>query len=544
MLISSTGFVRTGCFHRLGSVVSALALVVSVIPADAAVRGRQSRPSPVPAAAKSDPVPQGPLTIVVSVRDQRLSVFAGTDQIARVPISSGTRGHETPMGIFSVIQKNRMHYSNLYNNAPMPFMQRLTWSGIALHAGYLPGYPASHGCVRMPADFARKLFGMTKMGARVVVAQSDTAPQTMAHARLAELNSGTKLAGLSPPMHLGAGEGAPEAGASPVGAEAAGAAAPASLLRKAQEQVKERAAAVEIARTARSETATRHEEALALMATGREAVAAGRAEVAKAIAKVRRLESETQVQEARLRDLGRKPDADSAAAASVEDKIDDTLQALTADLEGARKDAADKEETLREIMEEASDLDRNRARASLDNEDTALRLKIADERLKEARRELSRRQQPISMLVSRKAGKLYVRQGFEPLLEVALSLDNPEMPVGTHVFTAHAASGGNGLQWTGMTLPTNANGNVGSKGGSGRSATIAGARRGGNVHTVEDGRTTGPLTAAAALERFQMPAEVRDQLSELMYPGSSLIISDQPLSQETGKYTDLIVLTR
>jgi len=93
-----------------------------------------------------------PIIAVVSLRSQRMTVYDADGWIARAPVSSGQKGRETPAGIFSVIQKNAEHYSNLYDDAYMPHMQRLTWSGIALHGGALPGYPASHGCVRMPFD--------------------------------------------------------------------------------------------------------------------------------------------------------------------------------------------------------------------------------------------------------------------------------------------------------------------------------------------------------------------------------------------------------
>jgi hypothetical protein len=99
-------------------------------------------------------------------------------------VSSGQTGRETPAGIFSIIQKEADHYSNLYDDAYMPHMQRITWSGIALHGGALPGYPASHGCVRMPFDFAERLFDATRLGVRVIVAPTDVAPSEIAHPAL------------------------------------------------------------------------------------------------------------------------------------------------------------------------------------------------------------------------------------------------------------------------------------------------------------------------------------------------------------------------
>src|SRR5438477_9130584 len=131
-----------------------------------------------------------PILAIVSLQSQRITVYDANGWILRAPVSSGQRGRETPAGIFSVIQKEAEHYSNLYDDAFMPHMQRITWSGIALHGGPLPGYPASHGCVRMPFDFAARLFGATQMGMRVIVAPGDAAPSEIAHPALFRSQSG------------------------------------------------------------------------------------------------------------------------------------------------------------------------------------------------------------------------------------------------------------------------------------------------------------------------------------------------------------------
>ena len=112
----------------------------------------------------------GQLVIVVSLPEQRAHVYRNGVRIGVSTVSTGTASHPTPTGTFEILQKKRMNYSNLYNNAPMPFMQRLTWDGIALHAGAIPGYPASHGCVRLPLAFAEKLYGETERGIWVVIA--------------------------------------------------------------------------------------------------------------------------------------------------------------------------------------------------------------------------------------------------------------------------------------------------------------------------------------------------------------------------------------
>jgi hypothetical protein len=118
--------------------------------------------------------PQGPMVMVVSLRRQQAYVYRNGVRIGVSTVSTGKKGNETPTGVFTILQKRKDHRSNLYNNAPMPFMQRLTWDGIALHAGHLPGKPASHGCVRLPMAFAKALFGETDMGMTVVI--TDEAP--------------------------------------------------------------------------------------------------------------------------------------------------------------------------------------------------------------------------------------------------------------------------------------------------------------------------------------------------------------------------------
>lgn len=112
---------------------------------------------------------QEPLLVVVDLASQRLVAYRGGEPVATSPVSTGKPGYGTPAGVFTILQKKSFHRSNQYSNAPMPFMQRLTWQGVALHAGALPGYPASHGCIRLPHDFARSLFAETRTGMTVMV---------------------------------------------------------------------------------------------------------------------------------------------------------------------------------------------------------------------------------------------------------------------------------------------------------------------------------------------------------------------------------------
>lgn len=125
--------------------------------------------------------PFGPVAVVVSIEEQRVHVYRNGVRIAVSTCSTGKPGHATPTGVFVVLQKDRDHRSSTYNNAPMPNMNRLTWDGIALHAGNLPGYPASHGCVRLPLEFSARLFDVTHLGTPVIIADSHSAPDSVVH---------------------------------------------------------------------------------------------------------------------------------------------------------------------------------------------------------------------------------------------------------------------------------------------------------------------------------------------------------------------------
>ena len=137
-------------------------------------------------AKKAEPQgpPKGPFQIIISIADQRISLYDNGALIARSSVSTGVEGYPTPLGIFTVISKERWHRSNIYSGAPMPYMQRITWSGIALHAGVLPGYPASHGCIRLSNDFAIRLWHLTERGTRVIIAPEDVQPVEIANRHL------------------------------------------------------------------------------------------------------------------------------------------------------------------------------------------------------------------------------------------------------------------------------------------------------------------------------------------------------------------------
>lgn len=125
--------------------------------------------------------PDGPVLIVVSVPDQVAYVYRNGVRIARTSVSTGRPGHPTPVGVFNILEKETKHVSTIYKGAEMPFMERLTWTGIALHAGQLPGYPDSHGCVRLPLEFSKLLYGVTQKGITVIIANEHSAPRETVH---------------------------------------------------------------------------------------------------------------------------------------------------------------------------------------------------------------------------------------------------------------------------------------------------------------------------------------------------------------------------
>src|SRR6202165_3700509 len=325
-----------------------------------------------------------PLMAIVSLRDQRITVYDAKGWILRAPVSSGTKGRETPAGIFSVIQKAEDHYSNLYDDAYMPHMQRITWSGIALHGGVLPGYPASHGCIRLPFDFAARLFDTTAMGMRVIVAPTDVAPVEIAHPVLFQPKPGAGA--LAAARSAEAEEAARKAAQAKLAvAIAYREATPATMPGRVAKNLKLRAEA----QLAAAETT---------LGSAISAEAKQQAEGARAQAAVRLAELQVQ---------------SDAAKAELQPKLDAATVA---------RDAAAAAETARAAAAEAA---------------------------RRAAREL----EPVSVLISRKTQRLYVRQAFEPIFESPVTIADPDRRIGTHVFIATERSSGDAnLQWSVVSL--------------------------------------------------------------------------------------------
>lgn len=455
-------------------------------------------------AKKEQSSPKGPLIISISIASQRLTVYDQNVPIAHAPVSTGMAGHATPMGVFSVIQKQKWHQSNIYSGAPMPYMQRITWSGVAMHAGVLPGYPASHGCIRMPADFAVRLYGMTKMGARVFVTRDAVTPVEFTSPRL-----------FTPKPQVAAQATSYDIATVAVGNRVA------SANRSVPMASNQSSMPVIVADAS---AGTRTDVNINTETHAAETSAAPAPSVPSiATADPVKLDSP--------QPPATPTDADASAPPST--TVDSKNADGTAEVSPSPKD----KDTVQTGTTADAPKDGNASRL----DDAAV---PSDVPVPMARPQLATiKPGPISIFISKKLGQLYVRKGFDALFDSPVTVANPERPLGTHVFTAtgfsddHAA-----MTWLLVSLPNEA------PKASARSADVAFAPS----HKRRDQVIKGPVdvtpaeTAAGALERIEIPQETRDRIADLLVPGSSLIISDKDFGSETGASgeTDFIVLTR
>jgi hypothetical protein len=469
--------------------VCALAVAVALAsPASAKVR---NKPEPKGTEQVSkEPfgnIPKGPMQIVISINQQKLHLYADGKEVADTLVATGVPSLPTPTGIFSVIGKERFHRSNIYSGAPMPFMQRITWSGVALHEGENIGHPASHGCIRMPHDFAVKLFSATKVGVRVIVARNEVKPVAFADAHLF--------------VH-----------------KAMPAPAPAAAIP----------AAPEATRTAQAGDDNKKTDAVALPKSEMPAAAAPAApEPAKAVL----ISDDTKATDAAA---PAKPEDSAPAVATAAPQTPTPQQEGLAKLVAAPPPPppaeTDKLRGTTATPAVALDHPADAAPAPAAKPTTIVETGHAAN------------QGPISIFVSRKEKKIYVRQNFTPLFYAPVTIDHPEQAFGTHVFTAMAyLDDGSTLRWNVVSMP-------GEPPKAKREADNdrRGTRHGRREEPVQRpiGELPPPQTPAEALARIDIPQDVIDRISAMIVPGSSLVVSDQGLGEETGEGTDFIVVTR
>jgi lipoprotein-anchoring transpeptidase ErfK/SrfK len=440
--------------------------------------------------------PHGPLVIAISINKQNMKIYDANGFFAETPISTGMRGHPTPMGVFSVIAKEKLHHSNIYSGAPMPFMQRITWSGIAIHAGVLPGYPASHGCIRMPMAFAVKMYGWTRMGARVLVTPDETMPESFSHPLLAA----TKIA----PQPIAADEPKPDA----------------TRAAKADKT---------------TETASTANTAISGLSLELRPTV-GHADSVKSLVDTsplsRPLREQTRTADAST--VSESPVTMSDAVSSADDA---PAREKPATAEPGRERAAfDKETGSKEaasIITGVPDEQKDQGRPL----DTG---KAIPPKADTAAAAAPKRSGQISVFVSGKDSKLYVRQNFAPLFDVPVTIAPSDRPLGTHVFTAQVDKDANVLHWSVVTLPVldrNAERRDDNERAS-RRRKIAGAA---DVKAL----VPAPDSPAEALDRLTIPVDAQARIVEALSTGSSIIVSDQGIAAgETGEGTDFIVSLR
>jgi len=544
--------------------------------------------------------PHGPLIIAVSIEQQKVRVYDSNGVFAESPVSTGMKGHSTPMGVFSVIQKHKLHHSNIYSNAPMPYMQRITWSGVAMHAGVLPGYPASHGCIRMPMAFAMKMWNWTRMGARVIVTPGQITPASFTHpllvaqkvvpqpliatdpatdapavksdkgadaghatkpananlanARLA--NSETSLdlrssVGHATPLreqtHTADASGAMPAinavvtmsDATPSAARVRPASDTSNAEAKADAPKSEPAAETAATDAKSAETGTVATDSQKVDEAAAPAPSAGELTKTEASAS-ESVKAEDKPGEAKVEASAEtKSDAvNTEAPTAAITKIEEskTPESKTPESKPAESKAAEKPA---EPVKAVADAPAAPAVAP-DVKKDAARLPGAD---KAAKAEPPRRPGQIAVFVSRKDSKLYVRENFKPQFDVPITIAPGDRPLGTHVFTAAADKNDpNLLRWSVVSLPVTV-----------RNATrtdeddrAARRRKVAGGAAAEAKSLPVPNSPAEALDRIAIAPEAMARIAEILTTGGSIVVSDHGINQggETGEGTDFIVPLR
>jgi hypothetical protein len=451
------------------------------------------RPKPKPRVISSAPserpnkepfgqIPKGPVQIVISIDEQKLHLYSDGTEVTETLIATGVPAHPTPMGVFSVIQKELLHHSNIYSGAPMPYMQRITWSGVALHEGVNLGHPASHGCIRMSHDFATRLWVLTRLGARVIIARPQLRPEDFADARLFVHKE------ISP--------------------------APSAAAPEAAKPIKT-AQSIESGKTsdapaAKPDAGAANGQDVHGKEAAKDATAAQppKADAGAAAMKLRG----TSVTGTETVDAGDPPVPVVPASGVLQPD-----KAVQTDKPAGTIAPADPLTTM----------------------PPSAPVPVPPARPAEIARNVA--QTPISIFVSGKEKKLYVRQDFLPLFSAPITIADSDRPLGTHVFTAlNYLDDHSTFRWNAISLP--AEPSKTSRTPIVRTRVVRGKRY---DEVVAPPPGPAPLTPQEALAHIGIPQDVIERISQLIIPGSSLVISDQGLGPETGASgTDFIVVTR
>jgi hypothetical protein len=504
------------------STVRRLGLPVIVTIAAAAaltgLAGEVSARQPARSAEETAPRDAGePIMAIVSIKSQHVTFYDADGWIVKAPVSTGVKGRETPAGVFAVLEKDLDHHSSLYDDASMPHMQRITWNGLAMHGGPLPGYAASHGCVRMPYGFAAKLFDKTRIGMRVIVSPDDATPVDFSHAALLTPNAEAVAAAPARAETL-AREAAEAAKAVDETKKAAKQAARDEAAAKAAQRKFERLKAGADEDLADAEKALDKARSGEAKAQEQRLKAAGKATDAGAKLDIGKADTNAKVEAAA------KP-ADAAKTERQKSSADADLAAAEKALASAQSNVAKAEErrlkAAAKAAEAATKLETAKADATMKIDAAAKAANAAKEAatrkvdLAKAASDAKLALEPVSIYISRATQKLYVRRNtrkpfpdggevFDSSIEVPVTIRDPERPIGTHVFTAMASNDA-GLRWTAVTIENG------------------------------DG-------AEAALDRISIPKDVLDRIAPTALPRSSIVVSDEPLSRETNYRTEFVAV--
>jgi hypothetical protein len=494
--------------------------------------------------------PQGPLIIAISIDRQNLKLYDANGFFAETPISTGMRGHPTPMGVFSVIQKHKFHHSNIYSGAPMPYMQRITWSGVAIHAGVLPGYPASHGCIRMPMAFAIKMWNWTRLGVRVVVTPGEITPANFSHPLLAAQK-------VVPQTMTEPQVDAPSAPKSDKASEADTPIKPAISAASLElrstvghgDGGRPVSAELVVVTPLRDQTHTADARG-ALPPPTKGSVTMSDAAPSGGNASPREKASVASDKDGKKPDEAKAPvrasvdtaKAEATAIGSLNPEpkaVETKLEAKADDVkaEAPKPDALKSGEKPSESVKAATDISQSVAV----KEEQARVAELAKDASKLAPATVAapKRTGQISVFISRKDSKLYARQNFAPLFEVPIAIAPSERPLGTHVFTAQVDKGdANVLHWSVVSLPGP------SRYAERRDEDERASRRRKVAGAVEKAVPV-PDSPAEALDRLTIPADAMARITEALSTGGSIIVSDQGIAAgETGEGTDFIVSLR
>lgn len=441
-----------------------------------------------------------PMLAIVSIRDQRVTFYDAKGNSIRSGVSSGQRGLETPVGIYSVLEKDIDHRSNIYDDAQMPFMQRITWTGIALHAGVLPGYPASHGCVRMAYNFAENVFPLTRVGMRVVIARDDVAPLPI---------SDPLLFKPTPP-------GQPKLTATSF--ETGGDTDTAKAFSPDLGNYPAREAEFDELKAIASSKSLAAENAIAQTKELKRTLDKMAYEKSRAEKLFKNYEGVKRAAD------GRVTGAEKMMLAAKDPAASKKAEAYKARIVAGNKDVYARYDAMKAKLDAATKAwsDANVAFTASD--------KVREKIVAEAQ-DAKWKTQPVSVFISLKTKRLYIRQGYEPVLDVPVTIADPEQPIGTHIFTAldYTDAKATDLKWNVVSIGT-------------RKADDDGA--GFDRQLMRSNAPAEPTNVAAAKEalaRVTIPHEVAERVASAAWPGASLIISDEAANKETGKATDFIV---